>query len=89
MIADFEVDIPGFATPAGDRLLLPSTLFSVKHKKTFEHQSRKYPIYFRYAYSEVYLTVISVPDAYKVESLPGLEKIRHDLWDVQEKQQSS
>jgi hypothetical protein len=74
VIADFEVDIPGFATPAGDRLLLPSTLFPVKYKGTFEHQSRKYPVYFRYAYSEVDLTVISVPDGYKVESLPGLEE---------------
>jgi hypothetical protein len=74
VIADFEVDIPGFATPAGDRLLLPSTLFPVKYKGIFEHQSRKYPVYFRYAYSEVDLTVISVPDGYKVESLPGLEE---------------
>jgi hypothetical protein len=74
VIADFEVDIPGFATPAGDRLLLPSTLFPVKYKGTFEQQSRKYPVYFRYAYSEVDLTVISVPDGYKVESLPGLEE---------------
>jgi len=73
VIADFEVDIPGYATRAGDRLLLPSTLFPVKNKETFERPSRKYPVYFRYAYSEVDLTVISVPDGYTVESLPGQE----------------
>lgn len=74
VIGDFEIEIPSYASRTGNRLLLPSTLFPVKNKGTFESQARKYPVYFRYAFSEVDLTVISVPDGYAIESLPGPEE---------------
>jgi Domain of Unknown Function with PDB structure (DUF3857)/Transglutaminase-like superfamily len=70
LVADFEIEVPGYATRAGHRLLLPSTVFSVKNKATFESNTRRYPVYFGYAFSEVDLTVIDVQDGYAIESLP-------------------
>jgi hypothetical protein len=70
IVIDFEIKVPGYAVRAGDRLLLPATLFPSKLKDTFRSAERRYPVYFQYAFSELDLSVIGVPDGYALESSP-------------------
>ena len=70
IIADMEIQVPSYASKAGKRLLLPSSLFPTKQKTVFRHAERKYPVYFPYAFSELDLTVIKLPSGYSVETIP-------------------
>jgi hypothetical protein len=70
VIVDFEINVPGYAVSAGDRLLMPATLFPTTQKDTFKRAERKYPVYFHYAFSELNLAVIGVPANFALENLP-------------------
>jgi len=70
IIADMEIDVPSYASKAGKRLLLPSSLFPTKQKAVFLHTERKYPVYFPYAFSELDVTVIKMPAGYSAETIP-------------------
>lgn len=68
--AHFSIEIPGYASAAGKRLMVPSYLFQVKHKEAFTHAERKYPVYFPYAYMERDVIKIKVPSGYTLEGTP-------------------
>ena len=70
IIADMEIEVPSYASKAGKRLLLPSSLFPTKQKAVFLHPERKYPVYFPYAFSELDVTVIKMPAGYSAETIP-------------------
>jgi hypothetical protein len=77
--ADFTIEIPGFASRAGRRLILPLGLFQ-GGGAMFEHASRVHPIYFAYPYQDVDDVTMKVPADLQVESLPRPQKT--DLGDV-------
>lgn len=66
----FHVEIPGFSSVAGKKMLMPSYLFQVKQKDAFKHNERKYPVYFPYAFSEVDSVSIQLPAGYIAEGSP-------------------
>jgi transglutaminase-like putative cysteine protease len=68
--AVFEVAAPGFATSAGDRLLLPIGILERRLESPFKASKRENPVYFHYGYQEVDDLVLQVPQGYKVESVP-------------------
>ena len=70
IIADMEIEVPSYASKAGKRLLLPSSLFPTKQKSVFRPTERKYPMYFSYAFSELDVTVIKMPAGHSVETIP-------------------
>lgn len=70
IIADMEIQVPSYASKAGKRLLLPSSLFPTRQKAVFLHPDRKYPVYFPYAFSELDVTVIKMPAGYSAETIP-------------------
>jgi hypothetical protein len=70
IIADMEIEVPSYASKAGKRLLLPSSLFPTKQKSVFRPSERKYPVYFPYAFSELDVTVIKIPAGYSAETIP-------------------
>lgn len=70
LVAKFGVKIPGWASPAGKRELLPLGLFSGAQKHTFEHTQRTYPIYFAFFFQTEDDTNILLPPGWKVDSLP-------------------
>lgn len=72
----FSVEIPGFASSVGKRLLLPTGLFDSTKRVRFTSPTRKYPIYFHYAYLEADKININVPDGYSVESVPEQEEVK-------------
>ena len=72
--AEFEVDVPNFAVPAGRRLILPLGILHAHEKNPLATPRRTHPVYFGYpreSYEEVRL---ELPAGIEVESLPANAK---------------
>jgi len=72
----FHLQIPGYASSAGKRLLLPPYLFQTKRKDAFKHADRKYPVYFAYAFTENDAISIKLPAGYRVEGSPKDQEVK-------------
>ena len=75
LTALFSVEVPGYASSVGKRLLLPSLLFEPQQKDAFKHADRKYPVYFSYPFTERDRVVIKLPSGYSLESVPPKQDI--------------
>src|SRR5947209_675714 len=71
LIASFDLEVPSFASFAGKRHLLPSYLFLPKRKDAFNHETRKYPLYFPFAFSELDTISFKLPAGFTAESVPA------------------
>ncbi|PWT84760.1 MAG: hypothetical protein C5B58_04200 [Acidobacteria bacterium] len=70
----FKVQIPSFASVAGKRILIPASMFkTTQRKQAFQHQQRKYPVYFPYAYQEMDNMIVDVPEGRTAEAVPGAQ----------------
>jgi Domain of Unknown Function with PDB structure (DUF3857) len=70
LVAEFNIKIPGWASNAGKRALLPVGFFTVQEKNIFEHADRVHPIYFQYPYQKVDDVTIELPPGWQVSSVP-------------------
>ncbi len=70
LVAEFDVTIPGWASNAGKRALLPVGVFTAGERNTFEHASRVNPIYVDYPYTKSDEVTIELPSGWKVDSVP-------------------
>ena len=70
LVAEFNVKIPGWASGAGRRALLPVGIFSATEKRIFEHADRVHPIYFAFPFEKVDDVTIDLPLGWQVQSLP-------------------
>ncbi len=70
LVAEFDLKVPGWASGAGKRALLPAGLFSSGEKRLFDHANRVYPIYFQYPYEKVDDIAIELPAGWQASSLP-------------------
>jgi len=70
LVAEFKLKIPGWASGAGRRSLLPVGIFSASEKHVFEHAERVHPIYFHFPYQKVDDVRISLPSGWRVDGLP-------------------
>ena len=70
LVAQFKIEIPGFASVAGKRMVLPAFFFSTLQKKMFTNQFRRYPISFSYPFIEEDRITMQVPAGYEVEEPP-------------------
>ena len=70
LTATFSVEMPGYASAAGKRFLVPAYLFQARQMEAFKHVDRKYPVYFPYAFGEVDRVNIKLPDGYTLENTP-------------------
>lgn len=73
LTAHFSIEIPGYASAAGKRLMVPSYLFQAKQKEAFAHAERKYPVYFPYAFMERDVVTIKFPAGYSIEGNPATQ----------------
>ena len=73
LTAEFNLRVPGWASAAGRRAMLPATLFSAREKHMFEHADRVWPIYFRFPYKATDDVNIQLPAGWLVESVPKEE----------------
>jgi Domain of Unknown Function with PDB structure (DUF3857) len=70
LVAEFDLKVPGWASGAGRRALLPVGLFSGPEKHLFEHANRVQPVYFQYPFQRVDDIKIELPLSWQVSSLP-------------------
>jgi Domain of Unknown Function with PDB structure (DUF3857) len=75
LVAKFNVEVGGYASSVGKRLLLPSLLFQPQQKDAFKHAERKYPVYFPYAFTERDRVAIKLPAGYSLESVPPKQDV--------------
>src|SRR5258708_18798427 len=78
LTAIFTVAMPGYASSAGKRLLVPAYLFQARQMDAFKHVDRKYPVYFPYAFGEVDKVNINMPAGYTLENTPQHQTPRLD-----------
>jgi hypothetical protein len=70
LVGEFELKVPGWASGAGHRALIPVGLFSAPEKHVFEHASRVHPIYFDFPTARLDDVTIELPLDWKVDSVP-------------------
>ena len=64
------VKIPGLATPAGKRMLVPVTIFQSQDAKAFQSENRTNNVQFPFPYQETDDVTFRAPAGYKLESIP-------------------
>ena len=79
LVAEFDLKIPGWASGAGRRALVPVGLFSASEKHVFEHANRVHPIYFRYPFQKVDDISIELPLDWAVGSVPPEQNLDHKV----------
>jgi Domain of Unknown Function with PDB structure (DUF3857) len=70
MAAEFSLKVPGWASGAGKRALLPVGLFSGPEKHMCEHSTRVHPLYFQYLFEKTDDVHIELPLGWQISSLP-------------------
>src|SRR6266403_3401375 len=70
LVAEYDVKVPGWASSAGRRALLPVGLFSASEKQLFDHTNRVHPVYFHYPFEKADDVTIQLPLTWQVSSLP-------------------
>jgi len=72
--ARFKVEVPGFASTAGKRMVSPSYFLSPLQKSMFTSQIRRYPVSFPYPFTEEDELIMKLPEGYGVEAPPYRRK---------------
>jgi hypothetical protein len=70
LTAEYELTVPGWATAAGQRALLPVGLFSAPEKRSFQHATRIHPLYFSFPYRRADDVTIELAPDWRVSSVP-------------------
>lgn len=77
--ATFSVELPGFATVTGKRVLLRTALYQMQNGRAFVHEERKTSVYFPYPYRVVDDTDIALPAGMQPDSLPQIKPVTIDF----------
>jgi hypothetical protein len=75
MVAEFSLKVPGWASGAGKRALLPVGLFSGPEKHMCEHSTRVHPLYFPHLFEKVDDVRIELPLGWQVSSVPQAQNM--------------
>jgi len=70
LVAQFDLKVPGWASAAGRRVLVPVGVFGGSEKRLFEHASRVHPIYMEFPFRKIDDITIEVPPGWQVSSVP-------------------
>lgn len=81
MFAYFDISLPGLATTAGQRTVLPASPLLGGKQYPFRHAQRRYPISFLYPYREITDIVVNLPPEMQVETTPPDRKSSGENFD--------
>jgi hypothetical protein len=70
LVAEFSLKIPGVASNAGRRVMVPAAIFTAGEKSLFEHANQAHPIYFDYPHEKVDDLSLELPQGWQVSSMP-------------------
>ena len=73
LVAEFNIKIPGWASNAGRRTVMPAAIFTAAEKNTFEHANRIHPIYFDYPYEKADDVTVELPPGWQISSLAAAQ----------------
>src|SRR6202165_3744893 len=73
LVAEYNLKIPGWASGAGRRVMIPAAIFTAAEKGVFEHANRVQPIYFAYPYEKADDMTIELPPGWQVSSVPAAQ----------------
>jgi Domain of Unknown Function with PDB structure (DUF3857) len=73
LVAEFDLKIPGWASSAGKRVVIPAAIFAAGEKGVFEHATRVHPIYFEYPHQTTDDVTIELPPGWQVSSVPAAQ----------------
>lgn len=79
LVAEFDIKIPGWASSAGKRALIPAGVFTEVEKRIFEHADRVHPIYFDYPYEKWDDVTIALPSGWRVDSVPPAQDHNNEV----------
>ena len=71
LVAEFNLKIPGWASNAGKRVMVPAAVFTAGEKGVFEHANRVQPIYFEYPHEKADDVTVELPPGWQVSSVPA------------------
>jgi len=71
LVAEFNLKIPGWASNAGRRVVVPAAIFTAAEKGVFEHANRVHPIYFEYPHQKADDVTVELPPGWQVSSVPA------------------
>jgi hypothetical protein len=70
LVAEFDLTVPGWASAAGRRALMPVGLFGGTEKRLFDHANRVHPIYFEFPFQKMDDITVELPLGWMVSSAP-------------------
>jgi hypothetical protein len=70
LVAQYDLEVPGWGTGAGRRMLLPVALFGAEEKSMFTHVGRVQPLYFANFYQHLDDVTIELPGGWAADSVP-------------------
>jgi hypothetical protein len=73
LVTEFDLKIPGWASNAGKRAVVPVGIFTAAEKRIFEHADRVHPIYFEYPFEKVDDMTIELPTGWRISSMPNAQ----------------
>jgi len=68
--AAFRLAVPGMAAQTGRRMLVPLAVFHATKTHPFEHEKRRFAVYFDYPFQQEDEVTLELPEGYQVETLP-------------------
>jgi hypothetical protein len=75
-----QFDLQDYARKVADEWYLNLNLFKHYEHEEIDYPKRKIPIQFPFRSIKKYVTILKVPDDYKVSYMPGEKKFRNDVW---------
>jgi hypothetical protein len=82
LVAKYKVSLPGYASLAGRRVLIPTTLFAGAYRNPFTSTQRTTPIVMEYTYDRNDDVTIALPKMFQVESLPKAASTKNALGEL-------
>ncbi|MFZ1917941.1 MAG: DUF3857 domain-containing protein [Terriglobales bacterium] len=73
LVAEFNLKVPGWASNAGSRTVIPAAIFAAGEKATFEHTNRVHPIYYEYPFEKADDITIELRPGWQVKSVPAAQ----------------
>ena len=75
LVAEYTLKVPGWASGAGRRALLPVGLFGAPEKHLFDHAERVHPIYFEFPFQRADDVSIDLPLGWEITTVPEQQKL--------------
>jgi len=70
LVAEYDLEVPGWASPAGRRVLIALGLFGGGERRMLERDERIHPVYFDFPYRHLDDIAIELPPEWHLESTP-------------------